>query len=403
MKKGKSIGIVLVILTAVWAILPGCRQLNNPVDPEATNYQGYPTVDSIDEVQLISPTDDETIYYLDLSWSELLGAEQYHIQISNSESSFEGNVVYENEDCRDNSTHIDMLPWGEYFCRIRAKLDGSWSSWTDILKFTGECLTGLEPVSPGNDGDVGSDIVPLLDWNDAEVVEGVVAAASYQVQLTISSTNIDSADILDASLSQYQLETALSIGQLYEWRVRPVNSEGIPGFWSSTWNFDTHYELGDTGPAGGLIFYYKENYSDGWRFLEGAPVSTEWEDIEWGDNATEISGADGTVVGTGAQNTADIVALQGAGSTYAAQLCDGLSHGGFSDWFLPSRDELNLMYENLHREDLGDFNSGGFISDFYWSSSEYSSSQAWNRRFISSGEYVAYKNHNKRVRAIRDF
>ena len=82
----------------------------------------------------------------------------------------------------------------------------------------------------------------------------------------------------------------------------------------------------------------------------------------------------------------------------AAQLCDALVYGGYSDWFLPSKDELNLMYTNLEVAGVG-----GFAGDFYWSSSEYNAYSAWLQDYGngfqgSYGKYGAY-----RVRAVRAF
>ena len=77
------------------------------------------------------------------------------------------------------------------------------------------------------------------------------------------------------------------------------------------------------------------------------------------------TGATGTAIGTGQANTTAIVTTQGAGS-YAAQLCNDLTVGGYNDWFLPSKDELDLMYENLYLQEVG-----GFTDDYYWSSSEF--------------------------------
>ena len=103
------------------------------------------------------------------------------------------------------------------------------------------------------------------------------------------------------------------------------------------------YNIGDTGPAGGLIFYVNPNYkTDGWYYLEAAP-SDQSTGILWDYGRDVATGATATVVGTGQANTQTIVKVLGAGS-YAAQLCNDLAQGGYSDWFLPSKDELDLMY-----------------------------------------------------------
>ena len=84
---------------------------------------------------------------------------------------------------------------------------------------------------------------------------------------------------------------------------------------------------------------------------------------------TPITGADGKAIGTGEQNTDDIV----AGCTtadFAAQRAKDLVMGGQSDWFLPSNDELNLMY-NVKTA------ISSFASNQYWSSSEADSIYAW--------------------------
>jgi len=177
----------------------------------------------------------------------------------------------------------------------------------------------------------------------------------------------------------------------------------------------TPYVLLDIGPAGGYIFYDKGNYykadftiikaappvpitptySD-WRYLEAAP-SDQSTGVEWGCWGVLISGADGTAVGTGEQNTIDIEAGCAIPGT-AADLCANLVLGGYSDWFLPSKDELNLMYENLKVAEVGDF------ADFsYWSSSEYNASGAWNQHFSGGSQNPNGKNGTERVRAVRAF
>jgi hypothetical protein len=157
-----------------------------------------------------------------------------------------------------------------------------------------------------------------------------------------------------------------------------------------------YYFIGGTGPAGGLVFYDKGSYSDGWRYLEAAP-NDQSTGIQWYNGEGVTTGASGTAVGTGAANTASIVATQGAG-TYAAQLCADLVVGSYDDWFLPSKDELNLMYVNLEQQ-----SRGGFASAYYWSSSEYNLNNSWTENLGNGGQIFDYKGNAYNVRAARVF
>ena len=179
----------------------------------------------------------------------------------------------------------------------------------------------------------------------------------------------------------------------------------------------TPYVLGDIGPAGGYIFYDKGSYYkadftivkaagngtvpitptyDGWRYLEAASYDQS-AGTEWGCYGVSIPGAGGTAVGTGEQNTIDIETGCTTFDT-AADICAILSFGGYSDWFLPSKDELNLMYENLKV-----FGVGGFADNYYWSSSEYDAGFAWCQHFYWADQYNDYKGNTYRVRAVRVF
>lgn len=166
-----------------------------------------------------------------------------------------------------------------------------------------------------------------------------------------------------------------------------------------------YYNIGDTGPAGGLIFYINPNYeADGWKYLEAAPG--DWYDnnydnwIPWYNGNYVVTGATGNAIGTGMSNTQKIVNIQGEGN-YAAKLCSDMTQGDFSDWFLPSKDELNLMYENLHLKGFGSFEH-----DNYWSSSEgpeYSALSAWDQDFGSGVQSDRNKVYDFRVRGVRAF
>jgi len=170
------------------------------------------------------------------------------------------------------------------------------------------------------------------------------------------------------------------------------------------------YKIGDIGPAGGIIFYDKGNYSgdkadDGaahWRYLEAAPAETEFAAAEWGSYSVNISGT-GPTIGSGKANTQLIVErLRTLGeSGCAAQLCVKLTYKGYTDWFLPSKDELDLMYKNLKQKNLGKFG----VKASYWSSTQASSECAWYQSFENGKQYNYgnYKYNAFVVRAIRAF
>lgn len=159
------------------------------------------------------------------------------------------------------------------------------------------------------------------------------------------------------------------------------------------------YGVGDKGPAGGTIFYDKGVYSDGWRYLEAAPIDQS-TGVGWGANKVFDFSRTTTAenIGAGAANTAAIVTKLGdARKTYAALQCDQFVLNDLDNWFLPSKEELNLMYQQ--KEVIG-----GFASDFYWSSSEYNSGSAWYQDFDTGRHYNDYgKSANLRLRAVRSF
>ena len=84
-----------------------------------------------------------------------------------------------------------------------------------------------------------------------------------------------------------------------------------------------------------------------------------------------ISRCTGTAIGTGQANTTAIITQSGQ-QEVQHKLCDNLILSGYDDWFLPSKDELNLMYTNLKVAGLG-----GFADAWYWSSSEVNFPYAW--------------------------
>jgi hypothetical protein len=158
------------------------------------------------------------------------------------------------------------------------------------------------------------------------------------------------------------------------------------------------YKIGDTGPAGGIVFHDKRVVTNGWRYMEAAPY--DLGPVQWGPLS---SGALYSGAGIGKANTQRIVsALKEREDEFAALLCTELDINGYADWFLPSIDELDLMYKNLKEKGLGGFGSG-----YYWSSSMwfdgYSSAPYY--RHFSNGQYGRQfsKDTPYLVRPVRQF
>lgn len=197
-----------------------------------------------------------------------------------------------------------------------------------------------------------------------------------------------------------------------DWKGSAVVDAGYQGEGFGRDELTTVYSIGDAGPAGGLVFYDKGFYSDGWRYLEAAPSDIGSFAFGYYRPDKENSNRIGTFldVGSGKYNTERLVKQMdmdgkaysdnsGEGvKEYAARKCLDYSNGGCDDWFLPSRDELNLMYENLHKNGLG-----SFADDHYWSSSEYSASNAWFQHFGGSYQDDNSRNIEYRVRPVRAF
>ena len=172
------------------------------------------------------------------------------------------------------------------------------------------------------------------------------------------------------------------------------------------------YQVGAAGPGGGIVFYDAGSVQSWGRYLEVACAG--WSDgtcggndltdpqAAWGCSGASITGAGGTAIGTGEQNTTDITAPVGGCSTagIAARIANEITLGGQDDWFLPSKDELNQMYTNLHSASTP---LGGFSPDYYWSSSEFGDYSAWSQGFNLGYQTGGTRNFTFYVRPVRAF
>jgi Protein of unknown function (DUF1566) len=165
-------------------------------------------------------------------------------------------------------------------------------------------------------------------------------------------------------------------------------NNGVP-----TWgeNFTTLPLTIGQSYGGGILFYIDITNNLGLI----SSTSDQSTGTQWGCTGTYIGTS--TAIGTGHANTTAIV--NGCTTTgIAAQICNDLVLNGYTDWFLPSKDELNQMYQQ--RTLIGGFNT----SAAYWSSSENNSNDAWETYFGTGNQdpenksYVTY--HVRAIRAV---
>jgi hypothetical protein len=173
------------------------------------------------------------------------------------------------------------------------------------------------------------------------------------------------------------------------------------------------YKIGDTGPGGGIIFFvdYNDQYA-GFNYLEAAPTSCESASSAWSSDTSHsllaVKGWAARAVGSGQANTTAMLA-NGAtsyvGDTsgaafYSNALASGVPAGCVTskdDWFLGSLGEMKLMHDNL--QGLGEFNAVR-----YWSSTEDTTSKAWDQSFYGGAQDANNaKTSTFRVRPVRAF
>ncbi|GHT82778.1 hypothetical protein FACS1894137_02330 [Spirochaetia bacterium] len=198
-------------------------------------------------------------------------------------------------------------------------------------------------------GEVSEDDVKRLgmQFGAQYIITGSLVDAGDAYRFRVIAINVETAK-REASDSKDININDPRVGFLLTGKRQPVAQTGNSG---------QEYKIGDRGPGGGFIFYV-----EGGMYME---CSLNLGSFTWSEAKTVARNYKG---------------------------------GGFTDWQLPSKEELNMIYQNLKKKGLG-----GLFEERYWSSSEYSSSAAWIQNFSDGSHDGYYKNSTVCVRAVRAF
>ena len=268
-----------------------------------------------------------------------------------------------------------------------------------------------------------------VTWN-APASNGA-AITDYVVQYSSNSGSTWSTFSDSTSTTASATVTGLTNGTSYTFQVSATNSFGTGSYSTAssavtpnTCAIGGACVASNIGPGGGVVFYVGASatnvvsgISTGGTVLEFGTTTTK---VWCSNHSVVISGADGTAIGTGAQNTAEIeagCATAGSAADYAADLTEG----GKSDWFLPSKNELNELckfartqttgveatncsYSGTLRGGFSIVGVGGIPWADYYSSSEFDSNTAWYL-YLEGGyfEHIFNKSYTGYVIPVRAF
>jgi hypothetical protein len=182
--------------------------------------------------------------------------------------------------------------------------------------------------------------------------------------------------------------TGLSPNTVYFVRAYSTNKAGTA--YGNQISFNSGYTMGYP-LEGGLVFYNDGN-------THGMVCATvdQGSGSPWGCYG-KVTYAFATGINSGPANT-DTIVYGCSELRFAAKVCSDLKMRKYSDWFLPSIEELNLMYVNLHKNKIGNFKNY-----YYWSSSEFGDVDAWLQDFSGGNIYYYLKSQVFFVRAVRAF
>lgn len=226
---------------------------------------------------------------------------------------------------------------------------------------------------------------------------GLPVTARGVVYSTSPNPDLDNGIVISSGSGKGSFKSLLSgLTPNTKYYVRAFAKNSLGTAYGQEFSFMTPpykvYAIGEEGPAGGLVFYDKGFWSDGWRYLEVAPAHwaggrfDPFVDLRWGCDQILIGGTS-TAIGAGKTNT-DLILAKGCAEPYSpVQLAANAVINGYDDWFLPSRDEVKAIFTKLFYLTPDFYSSYGFGAMTYTTSSEIDETSVWGVSF-ATGSYM---------------
>jgi hypothetical protein len=321
------------------------------------------------------------------TWSKARGATKYELRISqHGVQLLETNGLGKN---RRSWTSALALPTSvDLTWKIRGRNAAGAGAWSKSAKFkvmplsSAKAITAFGFATPAATGVI----------NEASHAIGVTVPSGTNVTALVATFTTTGASVAIAGTPQTSGVTANNFSNPVTYTVTAADAS-TQTYVVTVTVAPPVLAIGDSY-QGGLIAYLDGTGQHG---LIAAPVNQS-EGIRWYGGTNVVTGATGLALGAGYANTAAIIAAQGGTpATYAAGLARAYTAGGYTDWYLPSKDELNRLYA-LRVLGFGNLGSGS-----YWSSSEVSATSAWTQIFGDGYQYTALKSTTYKVRAVRTF
>ena len=305
-----------------------------------------------------------------------------------------------------NSTITNLKPATKYFLRAFAT-NKIGTSYGNELTFTTKST--LPKVSTSNVLQITYQSalfggVTISDGGSQITEKGFVWSVNSSPTTSLKTKTISQ---INSSNFDFKIDTLVP-DKTYYVRAYAINANGTA--YGNEMIFKTNKVVIGDQYAGGIVAYLLQsgdpNYDANIQHGIISAIEDQSQKVQWSSLIDRydfnLTGANGTKIGTGITNTDKILSFYNSPtSTYAAIVARKYNAGGFKDWSLPSKDELYKLYLNRLK-------IGGFTSDWYWTSSEineyYAEALSFETgNFDGNGGYKGAGGTPYKLRAIRYF